>query len=140
MVWLRNVTTRYYSFFFLLAIVSLSTEADCLTIDPSNVQAIAVYGKASHYGIGLEPGQIIFNVTDPSLITTLITSIDYSREMDCSGLGAQSNARVYIRFKDGSVETYDLFGMWRCFSKLGLQGGCYLVSGEGQTLFKNNAQ
>jgi hypothetical protein len=51
-----------------------------------------------------------------------------------------TDAYVYIKFKDGSIEVYDLFGLWSHISKVGLQGSCYFVSVSGQTLFENNAQ
>jgi len=118
----------------------LTDNADCLTIYSQNIQSMAIYGEASGFGIGLQPNQIVFNVTDPSLISNLISSIEFSVERDCSALGAKTNAYVYIKFKDGSIEVYDLFGLWSHISKVGLQGSCYFVSESGQTLFENNAQ
>ena len=118
----------------------LSNNAYCLMIESQNVQAMAIYGETSGFGIGLQPNQIVFNVTDPSLIASLISSIEFSVERDCLGMGSLTDAYVYIKFKDGSMEVYDLFGLWSHISKVGLWASCYFVSEEGQTLFENNAQ
>jgi len=118
----------------------MTDNAYCLMIDSQNVQAMAIYGETSGFGIGLQPNQIVFNVTNASLIASLISSVEFSVERDCSGMLSLTDAYVYIKFKDGSIEVYDLFGLWSHISKVGLQGSCYFVSVSGQTLFENNAQ
>lgn len=74
----------------------LTEKADGLTINPQNVQAMAIYGEASGFGVGLQTNQIVFNVTDSSLISTMISAIEFSVERDCSSLGSKTNAYVYI--------------------------------------------
>lgn len=127
-------------FLLISLILFLTDNADCLTINSQNVQSMAIYGSSSGFGIGLQPNQIVFNITDPSLISNLISSIEFSVERDCSAMGSITEAYVYIKFKDGSQEVYDLFALWSHISKVGLQGSCYFVSEGGQTLFENNAQ
>ena len=111
-----------------------------LMIESSNVQGIAIYGQSSNFGEGLKPNQLIFNVTNSSTISSMISSIEFSEERDCSTLGARTNAYVYIKFNDNSIEVYDLFGMYSHLSKVGLRGSCHYVSEQGQSLFENNAQ
>ena len=62
-------------FVLLISLLLFMTDnADCLMIDSQNVQSMAIYGRASGFGIGLQPNQIAFNVTDASLIASLISS------------------------------------------------------------------
>ena len=112
-----------------------------LTINPQNVQAMAIYGTAS--GVvqtGLTPAQIVFNVTSPSVIASLISAIEFSVERDCSAMGALIDAVVYVRFNDGAIEIYELFSTWYHFSKLGFRQSCYYVAPSAHSLFQSNAQ
>ena len=137
----RGYVTRGL-FFISCLIFSLyhGRDANGLMIDPKNVQEIAIYGQASGFGEGLKPNQLIFNVTDSSTVSSMIASIEFSEERNCSTLGARTNAYVYIKFNDNSIEVYDLFGMYSHLSKVGLRGSCHYVSEQGQSLFENNAQ
>ena len=136
----RSYVSRGIYAALLLRLLFLAGEASCLSINSQDVQAIAIYGGTSGFGIGLQPNQIVFNVTDPSLIASLISSIEFSVERDCSSLGSETDAYVYIKFKNGCTEVYETFGLWSHFSKMGFWGSCYFVSEAGQALFENNAQ
>lgn len=135
-----HLISRLCFVLFLGLFLCQSGSVHGFTIDPQNIQAIAIYGKVSGFGKGLQPNQIAFKVADPSVIGSMISSIEFSVERDCSTLGARTNAYIYIKFSDNSVEVYDLFNMWSHISKMGLRGSCYFVSEEGQTLFQTNAQ
>jgi len=113
-----------------------------MNISASNVQAMAVYGESSHFGIGLlnTPGGIQYNITASADISALLSTIEFSTVRDCNAMGARTSAYVYIKYKDGTTETYDLFGAWRHFSRAGLRGICFFVSPAGQALFDNYAQ
>ncbi|MBI5584331.1 MAG: hypothetical protein HY892_10935 [Deltaproteobacteria bacterium] len=113
--------------------------ASALLLKPQNVQAMAVYGINTNYGIGLL-SSINFDITDPPTIAELINAIDFSVERDCSTMLAQSSAYVYLKFTDGTIEVYDLFGLWSHISKAGLRGSCYFVSETGQNLYENKSQ
>lgn len=127
--------------FIVMCLVQLSTEkAIAMNISASNVQAIAVYGKSSNFGIGLTPAQLQYNITAPADISFLLSTIEFSTVRDCIGLPSQTNAYVYIKYKDDSIETYDLLGTWDHISKVGLRGICFFVSPSGQALFENYAQ
>jgi hypothetical protein len=115
-------------------------KAIAMNISPTNVQAIAVYGESSNFGIGLTPAQLQYNITTPADISTLLSPIEFSTVRDCSAMGSRTNAYVYIKYKDGATETYDLFGTWSHISKAGLRGICLFVSQAGQVLFENYAQ
>ena len=113
-----------------------------MNISASNVQAIAVYGESSNFGIGLlnTPGGIQYNITASADISNLLSSIEFSTVRDCNAMGARTSAYVYIKYKDGTTETYDLFCAWDSISKVGLRGICFFVSPAGQALFENYAQ
>jgi hypothetical protein len=125
----------------VMCFVQFSTgKARAMNISASNVQAIAIYGRSSNFGIGLTPAQLQYNIAAPADISTLLSAIDFSTVRDCIGLLSQTNAYVYIKYKDGATEIYDLFGTWDHFSKVGLRGSCFFVSPAGQALFENYAQ
>jgi len=111
-----------------------------LMINAQDIKEIAIYGQSSGYGWNLHPDKLVFNVTDPSVISSMISSIEFSTERVCSALGSASSAFVYIKFNDNSIEVYDLVGLWSHISKLGMRGSCYYISEQGQTLFETNAQ
>jgi len=111
-----------------------------LMIDAQNVQAIAIYGESSDFGEGLSPNQLIFNVTNPIVVEEMILSIEFSTERDCLNIGARTDAHVYIKFNDDSIEVYDLFGSWSHLSKVGMRGSCYYISEQGRILFETNVQ
>ena len=115
-------------------------DAYAFTIDAKNVKEIALYGQASDFGKGLEPDQLVFNVTDPATISDMIAAIQFSEELDCSGLGSHANAYVYIKYNDSSIEIYDFFGLYSHVSKLGMRGSCYYITEQGRSLFENNTQ
>lgn len=109
-------------------------------IDATKIKEISIYGQSSGYGQSLYPGSLVFNVTNTSTISSMISSIEFSTERDCSAMGATSNARMYIKFADTTIEIYDLFGLYSHISKLGLWGSCYYISEQGQSLFETNTQ
>jgi len=111
-----------------------------LVINATDIKEIAVYGWESYYGKDLTPDQLMFNVTNPVVIEEMLLSIEFSTERDCSKLGAITDAHLYIKFTDNSIEAYDLFGSWSHLSKVGMRGSCYYISEQGQTLFQTNAQ
>lgn len=136
----RGDAVRVFCAALFASLLFLADDASCLSINSQDVQAMAIYGRTSGFGIGLQPNQIVFNLTDPSLIANLISSIEFSLERDCSSLASRTDAYVYIKFKNGCIEVYELLGLWSHFCKLGFWGCCYFVSEGGQTLFENNAQ
>lgn len=115
-------------------------DAYAFAIDAKNVKEIAIYGQASDLGKGLEPDQLVFNVTDPATISDMIASIEFSEELDCSGLGSLANAYVYIKYNDSSIEIYDVLGLYSHVSKVGMRGSCYYIAEQGRSLFENNTQ
>ena len=133
---------RWVSYVALMTslLLFLSDNVDCLMIDPQNVQAIAIYKLPSNLVIDIQPNEIVFNVNDSHTINSLITSISFSLERDCSEMGALADAVVFFKFTDNTIAAYTLFGAWSHFSKGGLRGSCYFVSEEGRILFRNNAQ
>jgi len=102
-------------------------------IDATKIKEIAIYGHAAGFGTSLYPGSIVFNVTSSATISSMISSIEFSTERDCSTLGAASNARMYIKYTDNTIEIYDLFGTYSHISKLRTRGSCYYISASGQT-------
>jgi hypothetical protein len=117
-----------------------STNANGLTLNASNIQEMAIYKDSPTLVRYLEPGKIVFNVTSASVISNLISTITFSAEYDCSDVGSLASGIIYIKFKDGNIELYDLFSEWSHISKLGLRGSCYSISDQGRTLFESNAQ
>ena len=111
-----------------------------LIINSSDVKEIAIYGLTSYLGTDLQPNQLVFNVTSPTTISDMIASIEFSIERDCATLVSSSNVFLYIKFNDGSIEIYDVFGMWSHMSKAGMRGSCYYIPQQGRTLFEYNAQ
>ena len=111
-----------------------------LSINPQNVQALAIYGGQSNFGTGLQPNAVSFTITDPVLINDLLSGINFSEELYCETMLARKNATVYLKFKDGSVEFYDLFGSWSHFSKDSFRASCYFISETAQVLFEANAK
>ena len=134
------VTRSVYLIFSISVILCQAENIHGFTIDPLNVKAIAIYGKASGFGKDVQPDSLLFTVTDSSLISSLISSIESAVDRDCSGLGAQLNAWVFIKYNDDTIEVWELFDMWSHISKVGLWGTCYYVSQEGRTLFADNVQ
>lgn len=128
--------------FVLYGVFSLycGSNAYGFTIDAKNVKEIALYGQASDFGKGLEPDQLVFNVKDLATISDMIASIEFSEELDCSGLGSLANAYVYIKYNDSSIEIYDFFGLYSHVSKVGMRGSCYYIAEQGRSLFENNTQ
>jgi len=117
-----------------------STNVEALTLNASNIQEIAIYKDSPTLVRYLEPSKIVFNVTSASVISNLIPTISFSAEYDCSDVGSLVSAIIYIKFKDGNIELYELFSEWSYISKLGLRGSCYSISDTGRTLFESNAQ
>ena len=117
-----------------------SINSYALMIDATKIKEISIYGHSSGYGESLYPGSLVFNVTSTSTISSMISSIEFSTERDCTTLGAASNARMYIKYTDNTIEIYDLFGMYSHISKLRTRGSCYYISASGQTLFESNTQ
>jgi hypothetical protein len=109
-------------------------------INAADIKEIAVYGWDSYYGKDPPPDQLVFNITNPTTISDMIASIEFSVERSCATLGSSSNAFLYIKYNDGSIEMYDVFGMWSHMSKAGMRGSCYYISQQGRTLFETNAQ
>ena len=70
----------------------------------------------------------------------MIASIEFSVERNCATLGSSSNVFLYIKYNDGAIEIYDVFGMWSHMSKAGMRGSCYYIAQQGRTLFESNAQ
>lgn len=128
--------------FVLYGVFSLycGSNAYGFNIDAKNVKEIALYGQASDFGKGLEPDQLVFNVKDLATISDMIASIEFSEELDCSGLGSLANAYVYIKYNDSSIEIYDFFGLYSHVSKVGMRGSCYYIAEQGRSLFENNTQ
>ncbi len=124
-----------FSFF-----MSQSRYVYALMIKTSDVKEIAIYGRDSYYGKNLQSDQLVFNITSPTTIGDMIASIEFSVERYCATLGSSSNAFLYIKYNDGSIEIYDVFGLWSHISKAGMRGSCYYISQEGRTLFESNAQ
>jgi len=124
----------------LLAWLCVGFPARALEIVPQNVNRLAVYGVGSDFGRSLAPNQLVFNVTGAFEIATTFSSIEFSVRRDCSDFGARTNAWVYVEFQDGSVEVYELFGMWTHFSRVGQRGSCYYVGLPGQELFLDAEQ
>jgi len=110
------------------------------TIEPSNIQAMAIYKISSEANEVLSPNQINFNIISSLVIESLISSIDFSTPRDGSDLLSLPNAFVYIRFKDNSISVFELFDVWEHCCKHGHPGRCYRVSQDGSKLFEAYAQ
>jgi hypothetical protein len=121
-------------------IVCQQGNVHALMINTADVKEIAIYGWGSYYGKDLPPDPLVFNVTNPTTISDMIASIEFSVERNCATLGSSSNAFLYIKYNDGSIEIYDVFGMWSHMSKAGMRGSCYYISEQGRTLFESNTQ
>ena len=119
--------------------ISASQGITGLTINPQQVQALAIYGEASNFGEELPLNQINFNITDPALIASLINSIEFTTERDCSQHGSVTQAYVYVKYVNGCIEVYELLALWSHFCKAGFWGSCYFVSESGQLLFEAHA-
>jgi hypothetical protein len=124
---------------FIILLGYPNKQATALILIPQNIQAMAVYGPNSNYGIGLA-SNINFNITDPVVISNLISSIEFSVERDCSTIAGISGAYVYIKFKNGVIDVYDLLDVFSHFSKVGINGSCYFISETGQAWFEGYAQ
>jgi hypothetical protein len=117
-----------------------ANNASAQTIKSSDVQAIAIYKSvAEGYG-SLAPGSVNFNVTQPTLIDSLISAIDFSVPRDASDLLSLPNAYVYVKFKDNSVGVYELFDVWAHMCKRRNPGRSYYISQNGRKLFEAHAQ
>ena len=121
-------------------IVCQSGNVHGLMINANDVNEIAIYGRTSYFGKDLQPNQLVFNVSNPTTISDMIASIEFLVERNCATLGSSSNAFIYIKYNDGSIEIYDVFGMWSHVSKAGMRGSCYYITQQGRTLFESNAQ
>ena len=111
-----------------------------LVINPENIQAAAIYGSESNYGIGLQGNQINFNITSQEMINALVLSVDFADALDCSDLGSAIDAYLYLKFKDNSIEVYNLFDGWSHLCKVGFYGECFFISEPGQPLFEAHVQ
>ncbi len=133
--------TRVLLFVFcFLSFLCQSRDTYGITLDPQNVKEIAIYTSLPGVVRYLEPDQINFNITDPLVITSMVSSVEFSTERNCSDIGALADGIVYVKFKNDSIEVYDLFGRWSHLSKIGMWGSCHYVSEQGRALFETNAQ
>ena len=114
--------------------------ASAQTIESSKVQSIAIYKSGSQSFGNLPPGNVNFDVTQPSLIDSLISAIDFSVPRDASDLLSLPTAFVYIKFKDNSVGVYELFDVWAHICKRRSPGRSYYVSQKGRKCFEAHAQ
>jgi len=110
------------------------------TIESSNVKEMAVYKLNSDENQILSPDNINFNIKLPSMVDSLISSIDFSAPLDGSDLLTLINAYVYIKFVDNSVSVFELSDVWRHICKWGHPGRCYRISQNGANLFEAYAQ
>lgn len=110
------------------------------TIKSSNVKEIAVYKLNSDENQVLLPANINFNIKLPSVVDSLISSIDFSTPLDGSDLLTLTNAYVYIKFIDNSVCVFELSDLWRHIYKRGHPGRCYHISQNVAKLFEAHAQ
>ena len=137
----RNYIILMLCFTFCFSfIMCQSGNAYGLMIHATDVMEIAIYGRTSFFGKDLQPNQLVFNVSNPTTISDMIASIEFLVERNCATLGSSSNAFIYIKYNDGSIEIYDVFGMWSHVSKAGMRGSCYYITQQGRTLFESNAQ
>ena len=134
-----TILLLFFTFCFSL-LVSQRGYVYALMINAQDIKEIAIYGQSSDYGWNLHPDKLVFNVTNPTTIGNMIASIEFSVERNCATLGSSSNAFLYIKYNDGSIEIYDVFGMWSHMSKAGMRGSCYYISQQGRSLFESNAQ
>jgi len=86
-----------------LSFLCHSTDTYGITLDPQNVKEIAVYTSLPGVVRYLEPDQIVFNITDPVIIATMISSVEFSKELNCSDIGALASGIVYVKFKNDSI-------------------------------------
>jgi hypothetical protein len=122
-------------------VVSSSHNAPAgMNIPPQKVQSMAIYGEGKKFGEDLVLSQIVFNISDPTLITELLSSIEFSTERNCSTRGSGTDAYVYVKYVNGCIEVYELFSSWSHFCKAGFAGSCYFVSESGQAAFESHAQ
>lgn len=136
----RYVIRSLYAVLFSVVLLSYSTVVNGFTLNASNIQEMAIYKMTPGTAHYFEPSKIVFNVTSSSVISNLISSIDFSVERDCSEVGSLPAAFVYLKFKDSNIDLYELFSGWSHISKTGLRGNCYYISEQGRTLFQSNAQ
>jgi len=113
---------------------------DYLVGPPTPILTMAIYEATADTSDELPPDQVNFDITDPALIGPLITSIDFSEDLDCSRIKAKNNAYVYIKFQDNSVEVYHILMLWSHFCEKDLRDICFYISESGQELFQQYAQ
>lgn len=129
-----------YAVLCSMVLLCHSTNVNGFTLNASNVQEMAIYNATSTLERYLEPSKVVFNVTGSSVISNLISSIEFSVERDCSDVGSLAAGIIYLKFKDNNIEVYELFSEWSHISKMGQRGSCYSITEQGRTLFKSNAQ
>lgn len=135
----RKRTAMAMGLAFVLFLASTGSVL-ALRIAPQNVLAIAVYDPNLGQVHTLAPDQIVYNITSPSLISTVLQGIDFAHELDCSDIGSLPNALVFIRFQDGSVGRYQVANAWSDFSAYGFSSCCFAVSPEAQAVLRQSAQ
>jgi len=141
----QSVNARYAirslsAVLFSVVLLCYSTTVNGFTLNASNVQEMAIYKVTPTIERYLEPSKIVFNVTATSVISNLISSLEFSVERDCSDVGSLAVGIIYLKFKDTNIELYELLGEWSHISKIGLRGSCYSITEQGRTLFESNAQ
>jgi hypothetical protein len=124
----------------LAAVLAGAMPARAFELSPANVQRLAIYAASSTRPRILEPNAIVFDVTQPATIASLLSAIDFATPRDCSDLGALEDAILYVQFNDGSIEVYQLLGAYEHIAKVGFSRGCYAIDETGRALFRSLAR
>ena len=126
----------------LLAMTTASwpTPAGAFELNPANVPRLAIYAATATSPRILAPNAIVFDVTQPATIASLLSSIDFATPRDCSDVGALDDAILYVQFNDASIEVYQLFGAYEYIAKVGFSRGCWSIDEAGRSLFRSLAR
>lgn len=127
---------RVFVVALLLAVTAVSWPAHAFELNPANVQRLAVYAASATSPRILAPNAIVFDVTQPATIASLLSSIDFATPRDCSDLGALDDAVLYVQFNDSSIEVYQLFGAYEYIAKVGFSRGCWAINAAGRSQFR----
>jgi len=117
-----------------------ASNAAAQTINSANVQAIAIYRTGSGLQGILTPDKVNFNITQSSLIDSLVSAIDFSVARDASDLLPLPNGYLYIKYKDNSVGVFQLFSVWGLLCKPRNPGRSYYISLSARMRFQAHAQ
>jgi hypothetical protein len=106
------------------------------------IEGMAVYdrkGKRQELDLS-DPRKIAFNVTGTAEIARLVAQVDFTTRLDVSRLLYDKLGLVFVRFKDGSVVSYEVFGSWDVICQKGRYAEGAPIRPAGRELWARAAQ